>query len=309
MKNIFYLSFISCFLGFSQNIPMDSIPFTFGKNHKKIYIYCKVNQTDSLRLMVDTGASDLVIFSEKLSKVKMNFNATAENQGTVGKNTVKVSEGNTVFFGKQTIKNLSIISFSYPYEEWDGIVGLSVLKFFTVKIDYNSMQLYLFYPEEYKPPHKNRLKLKWHSQIPYVKIKIQTIDKKIRNLKLTLDTGSDRAITLSKSFVNKHKKLFNIYKKNSFASSQIVSSDGTKRKIYDVFFPKVKISNFETYKIPGGISSVSGGKGVLDDETIDGIMGNNYLKRFNITFDFENEYLYLEPNNYMYTPFYEFLIK
>ena len=36
-------------------------------------------------------------------------------------------------------------------------------------------------------------------------------------------------------------------------------------------------------------------------------MGSNLLYRFNQTCDFSRRMLYLEPNNYLYTPFYDFL--
>lgn len=44
-------------------------------------------------------------------------------------------------------------------------------------------------------------------------------------------------------------------------------------------------------------------------EDIDGMIGNNFLKRFNIVIDFKNNKLYLQPNNFYYTPFYDFLVK
>ncbi len=44
-------------------------------------------------------------------------------------------------------------------------------------------------------------------------------------------------------------------------------------------------------------------------EDIDGMIGNNFLKRFNIVIDFKNNNLYLQPNNFYYTPFYDFLVK
>lgn len=43
----------------------------------------------------------------------------------------------------------------------------------------------------------------------------------------------------------------------------------------------------------------------MDD--IDGIMGNNFLKRFNMLIDFKRNIIYLKPNELLYTPFSEFL--
>lgn len=38
---------------------------------------------------------------------------------------------------------------------------------------------------------------------------------------------------------------------------------------------------------------------------MDGVMGNNLLKRFNLVYDSQNSCLYLIPNNLLYTPFYD----
>ena len=302
MKYIFNLSFVFCFLGFAQNIPIDSIPFKLEK--RKIYIPCKVNQSDTLYFMLDTGATDMVLNSKGLSKVKMVFDSTIENFGTTGKNILNLSTENTFSFGNQNLKKIKFITI--PNKEGDGIIGLSVLRQYIVKIDYDSRHLILYHKKNYQAPHKNKVKFKFQYGVPFIQVTMQTIDGKTRNLKLELDTGSDRIIDISANYANKHKKLLNICKKNAFAISKVTSSDGKTGTIYNVYFPKVKISDFETYKIPGGIADQIQG-GMMNAEGVDGIIGNWYLKRFNLIFDFENNNLYLEPNNYMYTPFYEFL--
>ena len=35
----------------------------------------------------------------------------------------------------------------------------------------------------------------------------------------------------------------------------------------------------------------------------------NFLKRFNMLIDFKSKKMYLQPNNLMYTTFYDFLVK
>ena len=60
-------------------------------------------------------------------------------------------------------------------------------------------------------------------------------------------------------------------------------------------------------KVAGVFSTLT--TGMLSNEEIDGMMGNNFLKRFNMLIDFRNNKIYLQPNNYYYTPFYDSLIK
>lgn len=60
-------------------------------------------------------------------------------------------------------------------------------------------------------------------------------------------------------------------------------------------------------KVAGAFSTLT--SGMLSKGDIDGMMGNNFLKRFNMLIDFRNNKIYLQPNNYYYTPFYDSLIK
>lgn len=38
------------------------------------------------------------------------------------------------------------------------------------------------------------------------------------------------------------------------------------------------------------------------------MIGNNFLKRFNMVMDFKNNKLFLRPNKFLYSPFYDFLL-
>ena len=305
MKFIYIIIFsFSSFLLFAQNTPIDSIPFKLEKDNR-IYSYLKVNNTDSLYFLIDTGASDMVISSRNKSKAKIEINSSTQNKGTTGVNKVGMSTNNVVQWGNQRIDNLNFLSIPYPNEKWDGVLGLSLMRKYTVKIDYDAMLIYLYDKKTYQNKNPNGLKIKYKHQVPFVDVCIKTIDDKTHNLSLEIDTGSDRIIDISTSYVNK-KKLLDVYK-SSFANSTVTSSDGNSGTIFNVYFSKVKISNFELYKIPGGVAQIQ--FGLMNMIDIDGMIGNWFLKRFNLTLDFQNDYLYLEPNNYIYTPFYEFLTK
>jgi len=305
MRNINYLLLsllLSPILLFAQNKPIDSIPFKLEKDNR-IYTYIKVNKSDFLYFLIDTGASDMVINSEKLSKVNMTFDSNVQNTGTTGVNTVKSSTSNLLSWGNQNLTNVRFISIPFPNEKWDGVLGLSVLKRYNVKIDYNKMQIYLYEKNIFKNEDLHKIKIHYVKKVPIIEIKIKTIDNKIHTLKMEIDTGSDRIIDISTPYVN-NNNLLDIYK-SSFATSTVTSSDGNSGTILNNYFPIVTIANFEFYKIPGGLAQIE--FGIMNTDGIDGIIGNWFLKRFNLTFDFKNDYLYLEPNNNLHTTYYEFL--
>jgi len=305
MKFVAFLLFnLSSGLLLAQNTLLCSIPFKLEPDNR-IYTYLKINKTDSLYFLLDTGASDMVINAEVSSKVNMNFNSTVTNIGATGENEVRMSTGNTVLWGNQELKNLDFIAIPYPNERWDGVLGLSTLRQFVVKIDYSTMLIHLYDKNSYQPLKSNRLKIRYAHNVPIVEVAVKTIDNKTHNLRLEIDTGSDRIIDISTRYVDRHK-LLDIHPK-AFATSTVRSSDGNSGTIKNHYFPKVTIADFDLYKVPGGLAQIE--FGIMNTDGIDGIIGNWLLKRFNLTFDFKNDYLYLEPNNYLYTAFYDFLTK
>ena len=115
---------------------------------------------------------------------------------------------------------------------------------------------------------------------------------------------SDRVLDMNTPFVRQNDLLGT---QSPFAISRITSSDSNAGELQNVFFDEVRLGNMNFYKIPGAFSTVT--EGVQASQEMDGVLGNNFLQRFNITLDLQNGYIYLEPNNLIYKPFYHFLIE
>lgn len=79
-----------------------------------------------------------------------------------------------------------------------------------------------------------------------------------------------------------------------------------KHKIY-CYLDEVRVGQYVLPKIPGAFSTLN--SGMLNEKDVDGMIGNNFLKRFNMLIDFKSKKMYLQPNNLMYTPFYDFLVR
>ena len=92
-----------------------------------------------------------------------------------------------------------------------------------------------------------------------------------------------------------------------FAVSQISSSDGESGELKNVFFDEVIVGPYVMPKVAGAFSTLT--RGLQSKEDIDGMIGNNFLKRFNMFIDFGKNIIYLQPNNLYYSPFYDFLIR
>ena len=303
---IFYIAFMS-FTANARMIketPVGEIPFAIAGD-SRIYITAFVNGADSLRFLVDTGASSIVLNtnSPKLKGLIHN-GESANNLGTSGENTVTYSNDNSVRVGSIQYDKAGCAHIPYPPEYWDGVLGLNGLAAFNIEINYDDFKIYC-YPKEALMVDDSYVSkpFTYKYDVPFIQLPIK-LNGTFYNLLLEVDTGSDRIIDLNTPFVNKNDLLET---QKPFAISRIASSDGGNGELKNVFFDEVVVGPYIMPKVAGAFSTLS--TGMQSKEDIDGMIGNNFLKRFNMLIDFSSNMLYLQPNNFYYAPFYDFLIK
>lgn len=287
-----------------KETPVGEIPFAIAGD-SRIYITAFVNGSDSLRFLVDTGASSIVLNtnSPKLEGLIHN-GVSADNLGTSGENTVTYSNDNSVIVGTIEYDKAGCAHIPYPPEYWDGVFGLNGLAAFNIEINYDDFKIYC-YPKDTLTMDNSyaSFPFSYKYDVPFIQLPIK-LNGTLHNLLLEVDTGSDRIIDLNTPFVNKNNLL---EMQKPFAISRIESSDGGSGELKNVFFDEVVVGPYIMPKVAGAFSTLSAG--MQSKEDIDGMIGNNFLKRFNMVIDFTSKMLYLQPNNFYYAPFYDFLIK
>lgn len=140
---------------FSQNTSLNTIPFEL-KNDNRIYIKCKINETDSLSFLFDTGANGTVINSYILDKkIQLKLNKEADNNGSQGAHKVQISTNNTIQFGSLFKKNIDLLSIDYGADKFDGVFGTNLIEDYIVEIDYDKKELRFYEPKKYVYPKKH----------------------------------------------------------------------------------------------------------------------------------------------------------
>lgn len=289
--------------------PVGEIPFTLD-NDNRIYVTAFANGSDSLRFVVDTGASTTVLNTRSLKlRGLIHEQEKAENIGTTGSSQITISHDNhikvgTVEYARATCANIPF----GPADQWDGVLGLNALRAFNIEINYDDRTIYVYSKKNSMEADSSYVVLpfKYKHDVPFITLPVK-IQGKVYWLSLEVDTGSDRVIDLATRFVANNNLLATA---KPFATSHITSSDGGSGELKNVFFDEVTIGRYILPRVAGALSTINGtgntgGMSTMDD--IDGIMGNNFLKRFNMLIDFKRNIIYLKPNELLYTPFYEFL--
>ena len=125
--------------------PVGEIPFTLDSDNR-IYVTAFANGSDSLRFVVDTGASTIALNtrSPKLHGL-IHEQEKAENIGTTGSNQITISHDNhikvgTVEYARATCANIPF----GPADKWDGVLGLNALRAFNVEMNYDDRTIYVY---------------------------------------------------------------------------------------------------------------------------------------------------------------------
>lgn len=304
-RRLFFLFISLCiYAGLPAQI-MDSIPFELGAD-SRIYVKCTVNDSDTLRFLFDTGASDMVInTASPRFGFDMSFDGVAENSGASGSNSVQSSSNNVFRAGNAVADSMLFIAIAYPPDAWDGVMGLSFMKRYSVQVDYDSRMIYLYRPGSSLPVAADAiaLEMEYRLNVPVVPVCVH-MGGRSYSLNVEIDTGSDRALDINSPFVEKHGFLSS---HKPFAVSTIAGSDGNSGVLYNVFFDRLVLGSLAMPRFPGALSTVK--EGVQASDAFDGVMGNNLLQRFNMFIDFSGGMIYLQPNNLFYKPFYDFLVR
>lgn len=287
-----------------KDTPTGTIPFAIAGD-SRIYVTAFVNGSDSLRFLVDTGASDVVLNpnSPKL-KDRFTIDSQTDNLGTTGENTISYSNQNALRIGSLQLDKVGCAIIEYPAEYWDGVLGLGALRLFNIEINYDDFKIY-FYDKNTNLEIENNctaFPFEYIYNVPFITLPI-SINGENYNLTLEVDTGSDRVIDLNTPFVQNHNLLDT---QKPFAISRIASSDGGSGELRNVFFDEVVVGKYHLPLVTGAFSTLT--SGMQSKEDIDGMIGNNFLKRFNMVMDFKNNKLFLKPNKFLYSPFYDFLL-
>lgn len=288
-----------------EDTPVGEIPFVIAED-SRIYVTAFVNGSDSLRFLVDTGASLLTINTNS-PKLKgfIHHGEPINNLGTSGENTIQYSNDNSVKIGSVLYDNAGCAHIPFPPEELDGVLGLNGLAAFNIEINYDDFKIYCYSKDSLTVDNSYvPFPFTYKYNVPFIHLPVK-LNSTLHNLLLEVDTGSDRVIDLNTPFVNRNSLLET---QKPFAVSHIASSsDGGSGELRNVFFDEVIVGPYAMPKVAGSFSTLA--SGMLSKEDIDGMIGNNFLKRFNMLIDFKNNNLYLQPNNFYYTPFYDFLVK
>lgn len=194
---------------------------------------------------------------------------------------------------KKDIFNLS----NYLGVKIHGIIGYYFFNSFVVKINYSTKRLVFLDPNTNPLKKGAKFPIELINNRPYVLADLILDNKAKHTVKLLLDCGASHALSMQAL----DEKPFPL------PDSTIVANLGVGLNgLIDGHIGRIAMFNFGKYHFKNMLSGFPAFESVAAKtgyKMQDGNLGAEFLRRFNVTYDYLQNNIYLKPNNYYKEPF------
>ncbi len=300
-------------------LPHDTVYFASGKKsinipfklvHNLIIIPVKINNSNELNFILDTGVRSILItrlfYTDSLDLNQTN-RTKIQGLGTGYTIDALTSSGNSlslpgikgenqeVFVLMEDIFNLST-RMGMPVH---GIIGYDIFKNFIVKINYSSKVLTLYRPDVVlkKKRKAEEYPLYIENDKAYIYANVRQHEGDTLKVKLVVDTGASH--TLSLYLPSDDRLALPPVTMEAYLGRGLSGDINGRIGRLDAF----RMGRYELQNLPASYPDAESIKLALNVANRNGNLGSDILKRFTVIFDYPHKRLLLIPNSTYKEPF------
>ena len=255
------------------------------------------NFPDTLNFVLDTGSGGISLDSSTADYFKLPTKLSDRTiRGIAGVRRVFFSYGQTLHLPNLAVENLDfhindydVLTSAYG-EKIDGIIGLSFLSRYILKIDYDSLAIFVYTKGTIKYPRGGFLLKPLIQTIPVLTANIK--DNRQLASRFYFDTGAGMCLLLSADFVSDSNF---VKPKRKWYATQAEGLGG-KAPMKQGVIKQIQLGPYRFKNVPTYI---------FDDEynvtqypSLAGLVGNDLLRRFNLIVNYERKDIYMIPNSH-----------
>jgi hypothetical protein len=261
---------------------------------------------DSLNFILDTGSGGISL--DSLTTVELGLRVTPSDRfirGIGGTKRLFYAANNSLRLpGLQVdsldfhISNYSFISSVYGVQI-DGIIGYSFLKQYIIQVNYDSMKLFVYTPGRYVYEPGGDILNPYINNIPVIPAGLK--NKDAYSTRYYFDMGAGLCLMLSNRFVEDSCIFCEPrQRKHKFIQTEAQGLTG-KISMTQTVVQGLKVGPYYFQKVPTYLfDDVSN---VTAYPSLGGLIGNDLLRRFNVTLNYAQHQIYLKPNKHFNEPF------
>jgi predicted aspartyl protease len=174
----------------------------------------------------------------------------------------------------------------------DGIIGFSLLSRYIVNVDYDTEEITIYSKGSYTYPKGGLLLKPSLTLIPLINAPIKNGKKQV-NTRYYFDTGAGMCLLLSNQFVKDSGLLA---RKRTKIIETEAQGLGGKMTMQLTTMQEVRIGNYSFRNVPTYMFNDE--NNITAYPFLGGMIGNDLLRRFNITLNYAKKEIYLLPNTH-----------
>ena len=203
----------------------------------------------------------------------------------------------TVRIGAITLKRHSFTlwaldNFRRQKRDIRGVIGCELFERYVVTVDFQKQLVILNEPRTYQPPAAaRRIPITFDGRLPVIQAALTVRGKRVP-AKLMIDTGASQALVLRHPFVTEHQF---VGSGDETKTSETVATG--RRPFITIAVEQLDLDRW-TFKSPKttAYGSPAGAGGYTSN---DGVLGNEVLQRFRVTFDYSRKQVVFEERQDM----------
>jgi hypothetical protein len=254
------------------------------------------NYADSLSFILDTGSGGISLDSATVEDLGIPITPSEKTiKGIGGVRKVSFLNNATLRLPGLAVENLnfhvndySILTSVYGIKI-DGIIGYSFFSRFIVNINYDFLQINVFSKGEYKYPSSGYMMYPMFTALPMQSLEFTESRRLVQ--RFYLDTGAGLNFLLSESYLNDSAVLKKRRKPPVVTQAEGV---GGKMSMRLTTIKQLKVGPYRFRWVPTFLFRDE--YNVTNYPFVGGLLGNDILRRFNITFDYAKQQVHIVPN-------------
>ena len=312
LKSILFIALLCCAC-IHISIPVYAQSFKFDGKRKRdvinfiqiknlIVIPVFINNKGPYNFLLDTGVGQMIITDTaflKVLNVKKFQTYQIQGYGLGTEIEAILTRNITARVGRSEIKNIPTAIFkedifdlsSYLGIKIHGILGYYFFQSFVVRINYSSNKISYFTHDSKINVKGSKIPLKVINAKPYIKAKISIDSMTKREVTLLVDNGSSHPLLLES--INDSPFPLPVHTIPANLGVGINGEiNGSMGRLHSF-----QVNNFVFNSILAGFPVYNSARTDLEGTPRNGSLGAEVLKHFLVTFDYQNEALYLKKSN------------
>lgn len=260
------------------------------------------NYADSLNFILDTGSGGISLDSATVEYLHIPNEASERTiRGIAGLKKVRFANNHKLKFPGLTVDSLNFHINDYDIltsvygEKIDGIIGYSFLSRYIVKLDYDTMRMFVYTKGTFKYPRGGYLFRPTLASIPITPARIN--DASDITSRFFFDTGAGLSLLLTDEFVGDSS----IFSKKKKVYDTQAEGLGGKTYMRLTTVKDFRLGPYRFRRVPTYIFEDQ--YNVTNYPYLGGLIGNDLLRRFNVILNYDRREIFMTPNRHFREPF------